>query len=564
MPLIPADLPARAIFARDYTAAAAAALAMPYVAIIPHQTSWNDFGRYFGVRLLAFKNGEATLQFNMHLMFGGVPYTGHKISEITAAQAVVDIQPFRDQFCSILDSMEDYRQLMEAWGFELGISTLRLLGDAVVAEIEQKDAARMELARSLDFHLGALRDDQTFMAYRRAARYFTPYERGLIDDAAISFSVEANLPSAENDYQTVFDYVPDPLLRNRISILIGRNGSGKTQFLLSCIRGLREQRIGVTPSSATFDPVPGYSRVIVFSSVSSDPYPREIYPWDGLDYRYFSMISARNDGNDVLTESLIDCLRDGSSIRFFQAAPFVQAGRLQLLERSLQPLGIWDDIYLRLKAPDENFTARQFQDSWFYPLSHAPLLNEQRKLLFVQKVDWSAAPVILEKAGDAIRALSSGELAMLRFAAQAAANVENGCVLLFDEPETHLHPNFVSDFMDILHVLVTSTKSVAIIATHSAYIVREVPRQRVKVFSVDSGIATIQSPRLQTFGASVDSISQFVFGDTSVSHRYQDILRDWVATLPKGTTIETVLAEYGAQMNSETLSFVANLLRETP
>jgi hypothetical protein len=69
---------------------------------------------------------------------------------------------------------------------------------------------------------------------------------------------------------------------------------------------------------------------------------------------------------------------------------------------------------------------------------------------------------------------------------------------------------------------------------------------------------------LQTFGASIDSISQFVFGDTDTTHRYQDILTQWVSSLPPGTTIEAVIAEYGALMNSETLSFVAQLLRERP
>ena len=171
---------------------------------------------------------------------------------------------------------------------------------------------------------------------------------------------------------------------------------------------------------------------------------------------------------------------------------------------------------------------------------------------------------MIEPDSKTLRALSSGETAMLRFAAQAAANIETGCALLFDEPETHLHPKFISDFMDVLTALVTATKSIAIIATHSAYVVREVPRQRVKVFSLEERNVTIQTPRLQTFGASIDSISQFVFGDTDTTHRYQDILTQWVSSLPPGTTIEAVIAEYGALMNSETLSFVAQLLRERP
>ncbi len=276
------------------------------------------------------------------------------------------------------------------------------------------------------------------------------------------------------------------------------------------------------------------------------------------------MTAHRAQDRDSLTTSLIDCLRDDGRIQFFPSAPFQPAGRFRLLERSLRPLGIWDWIFLRLKEAHEDLDAKQVEEQLYFPLSRAATMNEQRKLLLVQRVDWKASPVMIEPDSKTLRALSSGETAMLRFAAQAAANIETGCALLFDEPETHLHPKFISDFMDVLTALVTATKSIAIIATHSAYVVREVPRQRVKVFSLEERNVTIQTPRLQTFGASIDSISQFVFGDTDTTHRYQDILTQWVSSLPPGTTIEAVIAEYGALMNSETLSFVAQLLRERP
>ncbi len=75
MPSIPANQPVTAIFARNYAAAASALLPKPYVAVIPHDSSWNDFGRYYGVRLLAFQSDSTTLEFEMHLMFEGAPYT---------------------------------------------------------------------------------------------------------------------------------------------------------------------------------------------------------------------------------------------------------------------------------------------------------------------------------------------------------------------------------------------------------------------------------------------------------------------------------------------------------
>jgi energy-coupling factor transporter ATP-binding protein EcfA2 len=85
-----------------------------------------------------------------------------------------------------------------------------------------------------------------------------------------------------------------------------------------------------------------------------------------------------------------------------------------------------------------------------------------------------------------------------------------------DEPETHLHPNLISDFVNLLDFILENTGSQAILATHSAYFVREIPKEQVHVFQMHSeNTISIENPRLNTFGATVDSISQFVFLEDS-------------------------------------------------
>jgi energy-coupling factor transporter ATP-binding protein EcfA2 len=89
-------------------------------------------------------------------------------------------------------------------------------------------------------------------------------------------------------------------------------------------------------------------------------------------------------------------------------------------------------------------------------------------------------------------------------------------VLLFDEPETHLHPNLITEFVRLLDRLLEMTGSVAIVATHSAYFVREVPRGQVIVLrqtDADSNKIEAIQPRLKTLGADIGEISHFVFGD---------------------------------------------------
>ena len=96
-----------------------------------------------------------------------------------------------------------------------------------------------------------------------------------------------------------------------------------------------------------------------------------------------------------------------------------------------------------------------------------------------------------------------------------------------DEPETHLHPNMISDFVAMLDSLLEATGSQALIATHSAYFVREVSREQVHVFQVkQDNMIDVVPPRLRTFGSDIDSISQFVFEEDIDSRLTSKILRN--------------------------------------
>ena len=96
--------------------------------------------------------------------------------------------------------------------------------------------------------------------------------------------------------------------------------------------------------------------------------------------------------------------------------------------------------------------------------------------------------------------------------------------MLLDEPETHLHPNFVSRFVALLDSLLAQTGSAAIVATHSVYFVREVFREQVTVLRVgEEGRIEASAPILRTFGADVGAISYFVFGEDQPSRLASEV-----------------------------------------
>jgi ABC-type multidrug transport system ATPase subunit len=153
----------------------------------------------------------------------------------------------------------------------------------------------------------------------------------------------------------------------------------------------------------------------------------------------------------------------------------------------------------------------------FVALEELSVNGDERALNIYASIDSRKDPVrVIDGVG---YPLSSGEISFLRFAAQASLYVENGSLLLLDEPETHLHPGFISKFVDLLDRLLELTGSAAVIATHSVYFVREVFPEQVSVLRVNSE-GRVETPvtALQTFGADVGAISYFVFNEDKPSN----------------------------------------------
>jgi hypothetical protein len=115
--------------------------------------------------------------------------------------------------------------------------------------------------------------------------------------------------------------------------------------------------------------------------------------------------------------------------------------------------------------------------------------------------------------------------------------------------------------MSMLGRLLDLTGSAAMIATHSTYIVREVASRRVRILSFGEDGASADQPRIQTFGSGVDTISQFVFGDTAPDHMYLKTLREWLATQPEELTVEQLVQQFADELNPQTLSYLARLVR---
>ncbi len=558
--LIPVDATITVLLAVNHVAAIQTTPSRPVVVVAADRGKWNDFSKNFHADVYVLTDHGAPHRLHAFLVFADAERSKGRIEELLGERAALPLSDIPDTFCTIMMDDGSYRDLVSHLGLPKAASALRSMHDVVLANAEERDEPFLALTHTQDFHEAALRQERTWVALRRSARHLRMEPVPVLEDAAQTFTMTANLPGLPTPYEITIAFEDNPLLRGRMAVLLGSNGSGKTRLLRSLVDGLRAsapwpELTGDGPAAA-FDPPPGFSKLVVLSSVATDQFPRAIPPWAGLDYRYYSMTGRRDDPDDDLTLALVDCVREDLS-----DGAFADGGRMGTLREMIEPLGVRAHLHVELRRvdPPDDLGGVVIEHGGKLYAKIFRKMPERNGLRMVSRILTGTSPVVIVDGGH--RQLSSGELALLRFAAQATAAVERATLFLFDEPETHLHPNFVSRFMAMLGRLLDITGSAAIIATHSAYVVREVPSRSVKVLVVDDGSALALEPRMQTFGASIDAISQFVFGDTEPDHLYLRTLRDWVDRQPPGLTVERLVEDYSGLLNPETLSYLARLIR---
>lgn len=112
-------------------------------------------------------------------------------------------------------------------------------------------------------------------------------------------------------------------------------------------------------------------------------------------------------------------------------------------------------------------------------------------------------------------------------------------------------PGAIHQFASLLNSLLKVSGSAAIIATHSAYFVREVFREQVSVLRTDTERrVTIEKPMLRTFGADVGAISYFVFGEDEPSQLAAEVEE---RLLSKNQTWADIYSKYKDELSLELL-----------
>lgn len=132
---------------------------------------------------------------------------------------------------------------------------------------------------------------------------------------------------------------------------------------------------------------------------------------------------------------------------------------------------------------------------------------------------------ISENFGDLYKILSSGQNILIFILTEIISEIRFNSLILYDEPETHLHPNAISLLMQTLFEITSKYNSFCIIGTHSPLVIQELFSRNISILDRDNNIAIVRKLELESFGENLTAITEEVFGRRDIDKSYVSFLQ---------------------------------------
>jgi predicted ATPase len=164
------------------------------------------------------------------------------------------------------------------------------------------------------------------------------------------------------------------------------------------------------------------------------------------------------------------------------------------------------------------------------------------------------------KAESLFSGLSSGHAIVLLTITRLVELVDERTLVLIDEPESHLHPPFLSAFIRSLSDLLVKRNGVAIIASHSPVVLQEVPKTCVWMLRRSGTSSVTERPPIETFGENVGILTREVYGLEVINSGFHKLLQDTV--YKEGLSYERLLRHFGGQLGAEARAIAKGMIAE--
>tara|TARA_R110002020_G_scaffold474461_1_gene705953 strand:- start:5937 stop:7553 length:1617 start_codon:yes stop_codon:yes gene_type:complete len=344
-------------------------------------------------------------------------------------------------------------------------------------------------------------------------------------------------------------------LPDRITVIVGRNASGKSTLLSRLARVLHASQRdragkalqalgGITPAGI------GFTRIVNVAYSAFD-----VFQLPGTDYRERRQIVEDLERG---TGRYHYCgLRDiAQEVRRTEGVGDVDG-------MPIQPLGLDRQELIILKTSED--LAREFGATVarIGKMGREGLFSEA---CFILASDGSFADLgdnpgaaVLQNPVDLFRNWSTGHKIVMHATASLVAHTEPKSIVLIDEPESHLHPPLLAALMHAVRLILRSNDAFAVVATHSPVVVQETLRRHVAVVRRSGAETRIFPPRIETYGESIGEITNEIFGLTTDATDYHRSLSQLVMG---GLTLEQIEAYFDQGLSLQARAFVMTKLAQ--
>lgn len=360
---------------------------------------------------------------------------------------------------------------------------------------------------TISFQKSLLRNDYA----HRALRDVHGILEGIDLRNRYNFTLQATIPYYDGNIPVAFNFGNLDNVRNldRVKALIGEKGSGKSSVLYSLAKALHDGGGDMFEKGHR----PDFSKVIAISYSIFD----NLFQLTKKSSFNFVYCGLRNRDNELLSET----------------------DKESRLKRSL------DEIVYKHRIYDYHLTLKEVVDEGLL------------EVVFKQhnEIDKSKFLELINK-------MSSGQAMITSIITEIYAHIRENSLILFDEPEVHLHANAITKLIRIIFEICNEFKSACIVATHSAVILQELLARNVLVVEQDAETKEpyVRGMNTETLGENLTTITEDVFGRSSIDKHYGYVIQEMIRKGLDGEQIEQILKTDGLPMSMNLYMYIRRQL----
>jgi len=186
---------------------------------------------------------------------------------------------------------------------------------------------------------------------------------------------------------------------------------------------------------------------------------------------------------------------------------------------------VFSYVYCGLRDPTGAILSdEKIYDNFNKSLNKIKESGDEKTWIELLRSSFSETQLDLDNVDGTLKNFSSGQAIILNCITHLLANMTKDTLVIYDEPEMHLHPNGVSHLIKMLYDLLKRKESYAILATHSPIIIQQIPSEYVRIISKIDNAPSVRKPFLETFGENLSAITNDIFGNNNEKEYYKQVL----------------------------------------